>query len=274
MGGTADKPKPPVSPEAAKAAPLVTPKTLPNSPRGTSEAIVTTNKEIAARRKKYQREVSPLLENLMKVVEDSKISDPVKEEAAKREIVAFVGQVEAELEAYDHTQSATFKVQKEIGGIFNIQVSQGFDIGGDQKAAGPEAKPSKLNFKVAIEPLGVTLGYAQSVAGEGGPQRKTFMDIDVFEDKVTVSFEREQSGEDTTYSGTLGVDTGAGIYGGFGVTMPGNYPGESFSGTTLNVLAAMELGEEQPVNIGAYLDLTPSGSEAGAAGGLSIMAPF
>jgi hypothetical protein len=157
-------------------------------------------------------------------------------------------------------------------------------VGAAEEGMAPVAKPYKLKFKVAIQPLKMSLGYEQySAKDEPGlaDKSKRFLEITVYEGgatrvSVNVARKEDSTGDEKKVTDSLTVGAKAGkFYGQVELSTPPGFDysaGEGLGPPSVNLLAAMQLGEGQ-VNAGATLTLPQFGGPdtgRGLAGGISV----
>ncbi|MFH0838158.1 MAG: hypothetical protein V1880_02740 [Patescibacteria group bacterium] len=259
-------PKAPSSPEAAKDA---MPK-APDTPKDAADKMANDH-AVDNRRQEYSRAVACIRDQLTKVVSERWDLTETEKKAALDDITALVGQITAEIEAYDASQITTFKVSRKIGNLFEVEVGQEVTAGVNKVGEGPSVSTAKLQFRVAVLPLGVALGQ-EEYNEEGVPATNRYMEFTVLDNgvtNVTVNVAREEkNGKDVTHSATASVAHDDYYYLEASYSLP---QGSGLPHGTMEMLATMGFGD---VNAGAYLDLTPSSSEAGgrpaATGGFAI----
>jgi hypothetical protein len=224
----------------------------------------------------YNRAVTALHDQLNAMIRSNESLGPLERGIALGQLKSFINQLSTKAEAFGMGQRVKFKVSAKIGKLFKISVGQDF-LTEKSENMEDEAKPYKLKFKVAIQPLRITFGHEQYNEGDGSmglaDKKNQYVEITVFDNGETGvrlyggrKVKAAEGGEDVTYTQRASVSTND-IYLEQEFTLK---PGEGLPGAAVNMLLAARLGKGD-VNAGAFIGASGSGE---ARGGLQVMGTF
>lgn len=257
MGGT-DTPNPP-----AAEAPQAIPPRAPESPQDAAKAV-EADSAIDARRNEYKQAVQVLNQRLTDMISDNKTLEPLQKQAALADVTSFIGKLSAQMDIYRSGQQAKFKVSQRIGNLFNVEVGQDYLVAAAPDSISPEAKPFKLRLRVAVVPLGVTVGNEQfndpDKAMGFADKSRQYLEIKVYEDGSTgVKLNLSQTVDSakregqTTYSGAVSWNAGD-ISGQTEIILP---PGQGLAAPTVRSLLAGTItsGELGQIQGGGFVQM-------------------
>ena len=156
----------------------------PEQPKDAERQTEAGHQEVTKRQKDYRVAVDKMRDQLTRII-NQEAPEGIERKAALDDLAVFIGKLSTQLDNYEAGQRAKFKVTQKIGKLFKIQVAQQYLVGAEENTPESKAEPYKLEFKVAIEPLGVTLGVEQYEEGEKPmafkPKQKRYLEVIVYE---------------------------------------------------------------------------------------------